>query len=357
MRLAFYAPMKPPDHPTPSGDRAMARGLVSALHRTGAEVVLASALRSRDGAGDAGTQDRLLAEAAIEAKRLVAQGQLENWRAWVTYHNYYKAPDLIGPTVARALSIPYLQVESTRAKKRLNGPWAGFAKAAEDAADAASVIFYVTSRDSETLRRDAPQGQHLIHLPPFLDRDTLPRAGSLDGPMLSVGMMRQRDKLASYEIIAKTLEMTTGDWRLDIAGDGAAMPQVRTLMAPFGARVRFLGALDASALADAYANASLLFWPGVNEAFGLAYLEAQAAGLPVVAQNRPGVRDVLAPGVYPAPEEGVAALARRITDLLGDTDARHAAGQAARAHVAAHHLRPAAARRLAEGLQTAGVTA
>ncbi len=36
MRLAFYAPLKPPDHPVPSGDRRMAQLLVQAWEQGGA---------------------------------------------------------------------------------------------------------------------------------------------------------------------------------------------------------------------------------------------------------------------------------------------------------------------------------
>ena len=35
MRIAFYAPLKPPDHPVPSGDRRMARLLMAALATAG----------------------------------------------------------------------------------------------------------------------------------------------------------------------------------------------------------------------------------------------------------------------------------------------------------------------------------
>jgi len=83
----------------------------------------------------------------------------------------------------------------------------------------------------------------------------------------------------------------------------------------------------------------------VNEAFGMVYLEAQAHGLPVVAQNRPGVRDVLTPGSYPGPDEGSDALARRLEALLSDPAARQVAGRAARAHILSHHLMPATAHR------------
>jgi glycosyltransferase involved in cell wall biosynthesis len=356
MRLAFYAPLKAPDHPTPSGDRAMARALIAALEYGGATVTLASPLRSRDGSGDAGLQTQLLDQAQGEITRLCGVGQTEGWQAWITYHNYYKAPDLIGPSVARHLGIPYLLIEASRARKRLTGPWARFAQAAEIASDAANVIFYFTHHDAETLERDRAGTQQLIHLPPFLMRDRVDTAAVPDGPMLAVGMLREGDKLASYQIIAETLaQLPDIDWSLRIAGDGAARARVEALMAPFGPAVQFLGQLDADALADVYRTSSLLFWPGVNEAFGLAYLEGQAAGLPVVAQDRPGVRDVLAPGDYPDPEEGVLPLATRLQQLLNDPALRHRLGHAAQAHVAAHHLLPAASATLISGLAKCGV--
>ncbi|APE45511.1 glycosyl transferase family 1 [Sulfitobacter alexandrii] len=334
----------------------MARGLMAALQGMPAEVTLASTLRSRDGAGNPAFQSRTMALAETEIAQLVRQGRAARWQAWISYHNYYKAPDLIGPAVARTLGIPYLQVESTRARKRLVGPWAAYATAAESAADAASVIFHVTERDAETLRRHAPAGQRLIPLRPFLDRSSLPAPSTRTGPMLSVGMMRAGDKLSSYRIIAETLALLPGDWRLEIAGDGPARERVAQLMAPFGGRVRLLGALSETELAEAYGTASLMFWPGVNEAFGLSYIEAQAAGVPVVAQDRPGVRDVLAPGTYPPPEAGAAPLADMLATLLADPDLGARRGDAARAHVKQHHLRPAAIDSLRAGLAAAGVT-
>src|SRR4051812_6266828 len=40
MRVAFYAPMKPPDHPVPSGDRRMAQLLLAALGFAGYETYI-----------------------------------------------------------------------------------------------------------------------------------------------------------------------------------------------------------------------------------------------------------------------------------------------------------------------------
>ncbi|MFC3614423.1 glycosyltransferase family 4 protein [Lutimaribacter marinistellae] len=340
-RVAFYAPMKSPRHPVPSGDREMARNLMAAIAAPGVEVDLASEVKIYDKQGDDAQQNRMRDTARLETERLVA-GLPADTRLWVTYHNYYKSPDLIGPAVCAARDIPYVQVESTRATSRLTGPWAEFAQAAHEASDAAAAIFYLTANDLITLDRERHGDQALVHLPPFLPLETLPPAARCDGPILSAGMMRTGDKLRSYTLIAQTLSMLEGDWQLEIAGDGPARAEVEALMAPFGPRVRFLGQLDRDALQDAYARAGLFFWPGVNEAFGMVYLEAQAAGLPVVAQDRPGVRDVLLSGSHPAPEDGPEALANALLRMTADHAARRQAGGAARARVARAHLLPAA---------------
>ncbi|SDE40385.1 glycosyltransferase family 4 protein [Ruegeria marina] len=337
-RIAFYAPMKSPLSPVPSGDREMARNLMRMIGAQGDTVELVSEFRSHDKGGNVEVQTRLRAEAEAEIARL-CHALPEDCALWVTYHNYYKAPDLIGPAVCAARGLPYVQIESTRATSRLTGPWAGFAQAAHDACDVAQVIFYLTANDLITLDRERFGAQKLVELPPFLPLDQLPPEGSRDGPILTVGMMRQGDKMASYGLIAQTLQYLDGDWNLEIAGDGPARPEIERLMAPFGSRVRFLGQLDRAALQSAYDRASVFFWPGVNEAFGMVYLEAQAAGLPVVAQDRPGVRDVLLPGpAYPAPEAGAGALAAVLNQLRRDPLLRKRIGALARRRISERHL-------------------
>lgn len=355
MRVAFYAPLKSPRHPVPSGDREMARGLLSALGRAfpGADIALASEFRSFDGAGDADAQARLIDAAQAEGEAAAARLAADPPRLWVTYHCHYKAPDLIGPAFAARFGIPYVLVEASRARKRLTGPWARFAALSEAACDAADVIVYLTARDRPALAAHRPPRQRLVALRPFLSRDTLPAAAAApDGAILCAGMMRPGDKLASYRLAAAALGRLGGaGWTLTVAGDGPARAEVVDALAPVAAQTRHLGALDADGMQAAYAQASILLWPGVNEAFGMVYLEAQAAGLAVVAQDRPGVREVLAPGSpRPAPETGAEGLAAALARLLHDPALRRAEGEAARRHVAAHHLLPAAARTLRDAL-------
>lgn len=343
--LAFYAPMKSPNHPVPSGDREMARSLMKALLRgdQGEKIQLVSEMRCYDGKGDSSYQDRMFREAEQEAQRLLKKA---DWDAWVTYHNYYKAPDLLGPVVSRALGIPYFQIEATRASKRLGGPWDRFEQAAQTAIKAANAIFYVTQLDGESLRPHLRQEQQLVHLAPFLPRESLPDALRPERPtILSVAMMRPGAKLASYRIIAEVLKHLEGEWTYEIAGDGPARAEIEALFAPFGHRVRFLGQLDKAGVEFALARATVFLWPGANEAFGMVYLEAQAAGVPVVAQDRPGVRDVL-PSSALVRVDDFPAMAAAVSRLL--VDKAHWALRATQAQAWIHdrHLIGTAEKRL-----------
>lgn len=345
--VAFYAPMKSPKHPNPSGDRQIARSIMMALEIAGFSPILASEMRSLEMTGVGDTQAQLIRIASDLLPDLVARGRRDGWRLWLTYHNYYKAPDLLGPAVSSALDIPYVQIESTRARKRLIGPWSRFASKAEFAAEQANIIFFSTQRDAIALRDYAPKGQQLVHLHPFLDRSVLPKTSTRTGPILTAGMMRPGDKIESYKIIAEALKLAESDWQLAIAGDGTGCQDVEDLMAPFQDRVTFLGKLDAHNMERTYASARFFLWPGFNEAIGMVYLEAQAAGLAVIAQNRPGLINVLAPHLdYPIPDHGALALAQKLDQYW----AHPPDPEPIRSYIQANHMIAAAAKTLHDTL-------
>lgn len=344
-RIAFHAPMKPPDHPTPSGDRRMARLFMEALGKAGYAPEIASALRSRDGRGDAAVQAALLGDAAREVERLAALWRGDPPALWFTYHCYYKAPDLIGPALADAFGIPYAIAEASRARKRLAGPWAGFARRAEAAIDRADLLLAMTAHDRLALDRDARDGQRIADFPPFLDPGPAPapKAPSATLRLLTVAMMRGPDKLASYRVLAEAMAGFDGpDWHLTIIGDGEHRDDVTALFAPCGGRVTILpGLLDPAALRGHYEGADAFLWPGVNEAYGMVYLEAQAAGTPVVAQDWPGPRAVIGPASAIVARDDPAALRAGILRV-----ARARAGTEARRYVLEAHGIDAAAERL-----------
>lgn len=341
MKVAFYAPLTPPDHPTPSGERQMAGLLIKALAMAGHDVRIASRLRSFSLEPDASIYRDLRLAALAEAGRLVASlsGPETAWRpdCWFTYHPYYKAPDWIGPEVCAHLGLPYVTAEASYAAKRDDGPWGVWQADAVSAIRGAAASFCFTARDRKGLEQLGPLPGPLVDLPPFLDPPPqLERAGqsSRAAPRVAVAaMMRPGDKLASYLALSETLQMLLDiPWRLAVMGDGPARADVLAAFSPIPPdRIDWLGELEPEAVLEVMSACDLYVWPGIGEAYGLAYLEAQAIGLPVVGQDTGGVSAVVRAGEtgWLTPAGDLATFAGAVRQLLLDADGRNAMGAAA----------------------------
>lgn len=342
--IAFYAPLKAPDHPVPSGDRTIARLMLTALDRAGFMPRVASPLRSLDRTGDAAVQARLMAEAGAEIERLKAQPRPA---LWFTYHCHYKAPDLLGPAMARHWGIPYVIAEPSHAPARLAGPWAGFAACSAAALKRAELLFWTTPRDRPALEALTGTGS-LVALPAFLDPGAEPAPRRLHHGklrLLVVAMMRVGDKLASYRALAAGLAEAALPVTLDVIGDGDERPAIEALLEPFGARFR--GRIDDPAtIRAAYEGADLLVWPGIGEGVGMLYLEAQAAALPCLAEDRPAQRAVLAPSCWLTAPGDARAFAAALREADADRAGLAGRGQAARAWLVANHSLDSAAETL-----------
>ena len=98
-----------------------------------------------------------------------------------------------------------------------------------------------------------------------------------------------------------------------------------------------MGEQEADALPGLYAAADAYLWPAVNEAYGMAFLEAQAAGLPVVAGRTGGVPEVVGEtGILTAAGD-TAAFAEAVASLLDDESYRRELGARARERVLREH--------------------
>jgi glycosyltransferase involved in cell wall biosynthesis len=366
MRVLLHTPLKPPDSPTPSGDREMARGLARLLRRLGHRVVMPVLSRVAPGVPAASAHLALERRARAQAARLIARwlalpaGHPERFDLWFTYHCYYRKPDWLGPLVTRSLGIPYVIAEASHAPRRAQGPTRLGHRAVERALAAADLVLTVNPRDLAGVRARLRPGAHQLRLPPFIDTAPFQAAArartARKGPpvLLSVGMMRTRDKLASYRVLAKAFGLLKDlAWRAVLVGDGPARGEIEGLMAPFGERVRFAGAVPHADLPALYAASDLYLWPAINEAYGMAFLEAQASGLPVVAGRTGGVPAVVAEGVTGrlTPIGDAAAFAAAVARLLDAPAERTRLGTAAAARVAHHHDERAAARALATALR------
>lgn len=355
MKIAFHAPLKSPDHPVPSGDRQMARMLIEALRLAGHKVDIASHLRIflRDSSQAAFSALHHEAEREIERLRAL-------WRrdgppdAWFCYHPYYKSPDLIGARLSAEFSIPYLTVESSYSSRRNQGAW----KLAQDAVAAgarqAAVNVCLTQRDRQGLEATIPDGRYAM-LAPFIDVmpfQSLGRAARDGFRLIAVAMMRPGDKMDSYRMLARALELVVDmPWSLTVVGDGPARSEVQNVFSPLPAeRLDWAGEKPPQAIAGMLAGADLYVWPGCGEAYGLSYLEAQAAGLPVVAQRTGGVPEVVRDGetgLLPA-EGDLVAFAAAVRRFLADETLTAQFGERARRFVFEERSLSAASRRLSE---------
>jgi len=369
MRIAFYAPMKSPDHPTPSGDRRMARLLVSALQKAGHVVDIPSHLRAYDGQGDPNHQSEIKVDGDRQAMGLLdAYNDYMRPRPdiWFTYHLFYKAPDWVGPRIAGALEIPYVVAEASHAPKRAGGDWDLGHRAVLNAIAMASLIIGFNESDAACVRDVAGDHTPIVTIPPFIEiqpyamaldeRQTYRSmaAGQYNIPpdqlwLLTVAMMRHGDKLESYRQLGQALaNLKDRPWQLIVVGDGEAKTEVQATLGAVADRITWLGVQQNEALAGIYAACDVYVWPAVREAYGMAFIEAQAAGLPVIGARTGGV-----PGVVHEPHSGVLvepddmdSFTAALAGLLDDEEKRLAMGRAAKDYASSHHSLDQAAQTL-----------
>lgn len=362
MRIAFHTPLNLYDDGGVSGDRRMARQLVAAL-----ETLSHNVEPVRAGRGYLPSPDTArFARHRAEAERLVEQ-LLAGYRSgaprpdlWFTYHNYYRAPDLLGPAIAVALGIPYVTAEASDSERRAHDEWSAQTAVVRHGLSSGDVHFCFTDRDRQGLEPWRGAGTALVALPPFITFENEPsQRRDHGGPrrLITIAMMREGAKLDSYTTLARVLGRVRGDdWRLSIIGDGPRRAEVERAFAPLPPeRIDWLGFVPREQALSQLADHDVFVWPGLREAYGMVYLEAQAAGLPVVAFDSGGVSEVVMTDetALLVPEHDEAAFAEALMTVLRDGELRTRMGAAARRFVLAERTTARAAERLAEGLALA----
>lgn len=129
------------------------------------------------------------------------------------------------------------------------------------------------------------------------------------------------------------------DWRCTIAGsldrapDFAARLAERIEAGGFSARIVLTGPLSEEALDALYAEADIFALASRYEGYGMAFAEALARGLPIVAARTGAVPETVpADAGILSPPDDADALADALSRLIADTGARRALSEAAWAH-------------------------
>jgi len=129
--------------------------------------------------------------------------------------------------------------------------------------------------------------------------------------------------------------------RYAIVGEGPERIALQGLAVRLGvaARVDFHGQLAPAQAIEQARRATLFVMPSTEEAFGTAYVEAMAGGVPAIGcRGEPGPEEIAAAGdgLVLVPPGDIERLSQRIDELLSDPHRLREAGQRARQTVAAH---------------------
>ncbi len=333
----------------------MARLLVAALEHSGHKVSLISEMRSYASQPEADAYTKIEEQARAEIARLS-----DRWTVgprpdvFFSYHPYYKAPDLLGPELAARFQIPYVTAETSYSERRNIGYWAQTQDRVLAGIKLAAVNICLTKRDRDGIEAAAPTA-HVAMLRPFIDPvpflQPLSQGEANPHRLITVAMMRPGDKMESYGMLANALAHLSPrlPWSLSVIGDGALKAEVTSLFDDFRAdQITWHGEVTTAEVAALMSQSALYVWPGYGEAYGLAYLEAQAAGLPVVAMNVAGVSAAVeheVSGLLTTPDDP-AEFAGAIERLLINQDERTRMGKMARQLILAERTLEQAARTL-----------
>jgi len=168
-------------------------------------------------------------------------------------------------------------------------------------------------------------------------RVPLPRSPLPSEPLrlLTVGYLEPGKRI---DLALRAVAAVAGrglDVRLDVVGDGSMRPALERLTRELGIteRLRFLGNVPYDAVPRHFEAAHAFLFPTAYDIWGLALVEAMAAGRACLASVRAGAtRDLIDDGVtgYAVDFEGTDAVSGRLAELRGRV---RELGEAARARV------------------------
>jgi glycosyltransferase involved in cell wall biosynthesis len=274
---------------------------------------------------------------------------------WLTYHSYYKAPDVLGPALSRKLNIPYVifqGIYSTKRRRRwTTRPGFYLNKKTLCAAD---LVFSNKSVDLFNLKRLLPEARLTYVAPGLVPADfsfdenaraQLRKQWNVgDDPVIfSAAMFRADVKTEGLTWVIRAcgeLYRQGQNFRLVIAGDGRQKGKLQKLAADQAPdRVRFVGKIARREMYRFYSAADMFVFPGIRESLGMVYLEAQSCGLPVVAFDNAGVPEAVCKGKTGllVPMYALEPLVDAVKRLMADKNLRRQMGHAAKSYVRQFH--------------------
>jgi glycosyltransferase involved in cell wall biosynthesis len=206
---------------------------------------------------------------------------------------------------------------------------------------AARVVLANSQGIAELARAHGARDVRVVHLGADLREATRPLLRDGLPTLVTVGHLIARKRHADVLRALAVLGQRHPTLRYAIVGDGPERVALEGLAARLGVagRVDFCGQLPPSQAIERAQRSTMFVMPSTEEAFGVAYVEAMAGGVPAIGcRGEPGPEEIAAAGdgLVLVPPGDIERLTQRIEELLCDPQRLREAGQRARATVAAH---------------------
>lgn len=154
--------------------------------------------------------------------------------------------------------------------------------------------------------------------------------------VLFVGRLDRAKGIVRFLDLARGLGAHHPDLEVTVVGDGPLRDEVEGARdhGVLAGRVRWTGAVAPDVLRDEFRSADLFVLPTESETYGLAALEALAAGLPVVTSHLPATREALGDAAVLLPLGRPGLWRAEVSRLLRDGSERERRSEAGRRHAA-----------------------
>lgn len=206
---------------------------------------------------------------------------------------------------------------------------------------AAEIVLANSQGIADLAKAAGARRTRVVHL--GTDLPAAQRPGRASGPptLVTVAHLVARKRHADVLRALAVLAARHPTLRYAIIGDGPERTALEGLAARLGVaeRVDFHGQLAPEEALSTARRCTLFVMPSTDEAFGVVYAEAMAAGVPAIGcRGEPGPEEIAAAGdgFVLVPPGDIERLTQRIDELLSDGQRLREAGRRARATVAAN---------------------
>ena len=265
---------------------------------------------------------------------------IDGYNAWVAGLKLDVQPDVVhvhdwfgtrgGSALARRLGVPLVMtVHSTEYDRSLGHPWGHILEREQAGIDAATRVIAVSHHlKLQLIRRyRAEPGRVTVIYNAVRPSERLAEIDPKRRFILYVGRLAAMKGVDTFLRAAAGVAPSFPDVLFVIAGEGPEYGRLVQLAAQLGIgeRVMFLGKVTDDEREVLLAGASVFVLPSIVEPFGIAALEAMAAGVPTIVSKTSGVAE-MSGGVFRVDFWDVDEFASRISELLEYPTLRRAMG-------------------------------